>query len=171
MLHLPVSQSITIDPHSSPDTLWLTLDITERSHKTTACSKRHMIPNDTTKGTKFVDKKKGDAGDRKSLSYIFLILSFSMWPFLSVCLCGVMINTAGHGKRLSYNGGGCFGVRDHRLTCLSFPSSPGESLGASGWHSKRPLNHYLLWNHSETAGNGQTDKPGKNVKLRTEQSA
>lgn len=37
--------------------------------------------------------------------------------------------------RDGYNGGGCFGVENHRLTCLRFPSSPGRSLGASGWHS------------------------------------
>ena len=29
------------------------------------------------------------------------------------------------------------------------------------------LNHYHLWNHSETAGNVQTDKPGNIVKSGT----
>lgn len=35
---------------------------------------------------------------------------------------------------------------------------------------KRLLNHYHLWNYSETAGNVQTDKPGNTVKSDTSQS-
>ena len=79
-----------------------------------------------------------------------------------------MINTARHGKRLAATIVGVvffFLFRD-KSTVLPVTAShahlagPWEpAAGIQGGGNKWLFNHYHLWNHSDTAGNGQTDKP------------
>lgn len=143
MLHLPVSQSCNIDPHSSHYKAVVDIGdehhrqfsqtqsnkVNSHHHKTAVCPERHIIPNDTTKWTMFVDRNRR-GGERKSLSYIFLIPSFSMWPFFVwVWLCGVMINTARHGKRLTVTMEGV--VLVYRTT--DWPAAASQAHLAGPW--------------------------------------
>lgn len=91
-----------------------------------------------------------------------------------------MINTVGHGKRLAVTMEGVVLVPKTTISPVSaskvYLSGPWEQTagirgGKNKWGGGGLFNHYHLWNHSETPGNGQTDKPGNIVKSGTQQSA
>lgn len=64
------------------------------------CPERHIILNDTTKRTMSVDKKRGEREGKDRTSHTFSsFLPTQYGLFVSVWLCGVMINAARHGKR------------------------------------------------------------------------
>lgn len=121
------------------------MGVTDRSHRLEA-TKKFTSPRWAENDTLFpkirqsvqcllTDKKGGERGKRKSLSYIFLIPSISMWPFFFspvwAWLWGVMINTAGHGKRVALTiEGVVFGAQTHRFTCVSFPRFTWQGPGS-----------------------------------------
>lgn len=90
-----------------------------------------------------------------------------------------MINTVGHGKRLAVTMEGVVLVPKTTISPVSaskvYLSGPWEqTVGIRGGEKQMGgglFNHYRLWNHSETPGNRQTDKPGNIVKSGTQQSA
>ncbi len=184
MLHLPVSQSVNIDPHSSaykwhwrwtsPTVLTDSkLQMNSHHHKTAVCPESYIITDDTTKRTMFVDRKRGEREEKERTSHTFssFLPSQCCLFFVWVWLCGVMINTARHGKRrLQWRG--LFWCGEPPIDLPQIPKLtwqvPGSQRLAFRTSKKKwLLNHYHLWNHSETAGNGQTDKPGNIVESGT----
>lgn len=79
-----------------------------------------------------------------------------------------MINIAEHGKILAVTIEGVVLVPKSSFSPVSVSQAQlaGPWEPAAGIHEgkkKSPLNHYHLWNHSETVGDWQTDKPGNIV--------
>lgn len=67
---------------------------------TSVLSERHIIPDDATKSTMFIDGKGGGKERRKKELLIHFPHSSLLNVAFFVWLCGVMINTVRHGKRL-----------------------------------------------------------------------
>lgn len=82
-----------------------------------------------------------------------------------------MINKPSHGKILAVTMEGVVLVHKPSVSPVSASQAhladPWESAAGIQQEKKILLNHYHLWNHSETAGNGQTDQPDNIVKSDT----
>lgn len=120
----------------------------------------------------FRTKDKREQKERSQL-YIFLIPASSMWSFFGVWLCGLMINEATHGKIVTFTMEGV--VLAWSIAHWPASASHAHLEGPHGiqWLAFMEggktwlLNHYRLWNYSETAGNVQTDKPGSTAETGT----
>lgn len=159
ILHLPVSQSSNIDPHSL-SYMWhwrwtsqtVLTDSKQKKHfsspqKTQFAQKDTLSPMIPHRGQCLLTEKGEEEGERKKEpchTFSSFLPPFSMWPFF-VWLCGVMINTATHGKRLTVTMEGV--VLVSRIT--SWPASASQAHLAGPWDPaagihKEKKNGYLI---------------------------